>query len=379
MRSRPLTLVLGLLLLARAAAAATIRVAPDGSIQAAVDAARPGDTVLVEPGTYHEAGTPCPTNPGNKCAVVITKDGIRLVGLSSKGRSVVLENPGGQDQGIAFAKTGNPNCLTDPSLRIRGALVSGFTVNGFDGEGIFLFCADNWRVTQCVTNDNAEYGIFPSHCGNGRVDHSLATGANDTGIYVGQSHDVRVDHNRATGNVSGFEVENSARVRVHHNEADGNTGGILTFTLPGLDVKSNDDNRIDHNRVHDNNKPNTCLEPTDEVCGVPPGTGILVLAANTNLIEGNTVTGNKSFGIGVVNFCVATNLTPAECAALDIEPNPDGNRIKGNTVTGNGTAPDPSVPSVFTVDLAWDLSGTGNCWQHNVAGTIFPDPLPACR
>jgi hypothetical protein len=75
---------------------------------------------------------------------------------------------------------------------------------------------------------------------------------------------------------------------------------------------------------------------------------------------------------------VATNLSPTECAALDIEPNPDGNRILTNTVRGNAAAPDPSFPPVFAVDLAWDTTGSDNCWSGNRAGTTFPASLPAC-
>jgi len=45
----------------------------------------------------------------------------------------------------------------------------------------------------------------------------------------------------------------------------------------------------------------------------------------------------------------------------------------------NGLAPDPRlISSAFAVDLAWDGTGTGNCWAHNVAGTQFPPALPGC-
>ncbi len=380
MRAIARFLSVAILTLAAPAGARTIFVGPQDSIQAAVDQADPGDVILVRPGTYHEAGRPCPTESGT-CGVVITKDNISLIGLGLGPRRVILENPGGQVQGIAIAKDGasGPACLTDQSQRVNGAAVLGFTVNGFDSDGIFLFCVDNWLVAGNATHDNAEYGIFPSHCGPGRVAFNVATGSNDTGIYIGQSHNVRIDHNRATGNVSGFELENTSFSRVDHNVSTGNTGGILTFTNIFLDVKQNSDNRVDHNLVQGNNKPNSCLNPSDEVCAVPPGTGLLVLAADRNLVDHNVVVGNNSFGIAVANFCVANNLTPDQCAALDIEPNPDGDQIRSNIAKGNGTSPSPLINPVFAVDLAWDTTGTNNCWANNVSGTQFPAVLPACQ
>jgi len=104
-----------------------------------------------------------------------------------------------------------------------------------------------------------------------------------------------------------------------------------------------------------------------------------VLAADDNLVDHNIVTGNDSFGIAVGNFCVGNKLPPEVCSQLDIEPNADDNQIVENDASGNGTDPDPSIDPRVAVDLAWDTTGTGNCWKGNDVGTQFPSELPSCQ
>src|SRR5437764_2645747 len=369
MRTRTALLVAGLLAaLPAPATAATLDVTPGHSIQAAVDRAHKGDTVKVHPGSYTEKGRKCPAEPSETCAVVVKKDGIKLVGVPTTGHPVVLLNPGKQKDGIAVARTGDAKCLTAKAGRIQGSLVAGFTVKGFAGDGVFLFCVDAWRVTKVRAVADNVYGIFPSHSGKGRVDHSFASGANDTGIYIGQSHDVRIDHSTARANVSGFEIENSKRVRADHNTATGNTAGMLSFDEPGLDTKINAYNVIERNVVHDNNRKNTCLEPGDVVCNLPPGAGVVLVAADINLVRNNDVRGNGTGGIAVVNWCIIAGGGPCK---TDTDPNPDYNEIRSNVVKGNGKHPDPSYKSI-AADLIWDGTGQGNCWAGNVFTTAFP-------
>jgi parallel beta-helix repeat protein len=381
MRLAGLLIAVGLVALAAPGAAArTLTVRPGHSIQAAVDAAHPGDRVLVRPGRYSERGRTCPNNPKDTCAVVIKTDRISLLGPAGKERKVVLKARKGQARGIAVGRTRDEQCLATHAKVVRRSSIANLTVRGFKQDGIRLFCVDRWRISHVRAVADESYGIFPVHTANGRLDHSYAAGAKDTGFYIGQSQDTRVDHNLAERNVDGIEVENSTNVGVDHNTTRDNTGGILVFTLPGLAVKTSLGNTVTDNIVTRNNRKNACAEAGDIVCGVPAGTGVLVLAADGTRVESNRVTGNRTLGIAVANYCVINGLSQEDCQKADIDPDPDHTRIRGNTATGNGKDPqaDALPTPAAAADLAWDTTGADNCWSGNVFETTFPDALPAC-
>jgi parallel beta-helix repeat protein len=369
-RTALITTLLALALPAHALAA-TITVSPGESIQKAVNKAKQHDNVRIKPGVYHEKAHKCPAEEGT-CAVHISK-GIRLRGLGKPGHPVVLEAKGDEHQGIEAARKGGPKCLHDKSLQIEDLEISGITVRGFQGDGVFVRCAVNWKIASVRAIRNDEYGIFPVFSGKGRVTHSFASGANDTGIYIGQSHDVQIDHNTAVNNVSGFELENTTRSVAEFNDGHDNTAGLLSFALPNLVVKVNRRNLIRGNVFHHNNRDNTCEDPDDVVCNVPPGTGIIMVATDRNTTTNNSVKNNRTGGIALVSYCI---IADSPCKP-DIDPNPDYNHIVANTVTGNGKNPAHPYEGI-AADLIWDGSGKGNCWTDNIFGKSFPDELPSC-
>ncbi len=326
---------------ALAAARPDVIVQAGGSIQAAIDAARPGSIIFVAPGTYREA-------------LSVSKS-LALVG---QGSGPILENPGGAGNGLAV--TAGPFAL------------SNFTVRGFGENGVLLTGVDRFLLHRVTAVDDGEYGLFPVFSSHGLVVGCIASGHSDTGIYVGQSTDVVVGGSKAFGNVNGIEIENSSRMAVLGNETSGNTLGILVDLLPGLDVTRSSGVLVRGNRVHDNNLPNTA--PSGLAQLVPTGIGILVLGVDEVRVEENAVTGNKTVGIALVSSAVLEQLG---VPVAGIEPDPDGVQVERNLVLGNGTSPAPTDPFPG-VDLLWDGSGTGNCWRNNLFGTSFPTPLPRC-
>jgi parallel beta-helix repeat protein len=257
--------------------------------------------------------------------------------------------------------------------------VSGFTIRGFDADGLHLACVDGFSITNNVADANGVYGFFPIVSRNGVIARNeVVNTVRDAGIYVGQSDSVVVEHNRVHDNLLGIEIENSRKCSVVENEIHDNTFGLFVDLQPFLQRTTAEGTLVALNLIHDNNRPNSS-EPGDPLALLPPGIGVLLVGADGTSVWRNTVSGNQFAGIGVASFCLALALQGQPCGDLDIEPNPDGNRIVGNRLDENGTVPiaDPMLDSL-RADLVWDGSGSGNCWSANVFDTSVPPDLPPC-
>lgn len=324
------------------------------SIQAAIDAALPGQTIYIKPGTYSES-------------IVVEKANIKLIGLKGgHDERVIIMNPGDEDNGITVRDKGD------------GFMLKNVTVRDFRENGVFLVRVDGFELIKVTTINNGEYGLFPVRCINGLIEDCSATGHTDTGIYVGQSEKIVVRKNIAYGNIIGLEVENCSDILVSHNEAYNNTGGMLVILLPGLTVKASANILLTENNVYNNNLANFALPGDGFEVLVPQGSGILVVGVDNVLIKNNKILNNDFTGVAVVSTLVLGSLSglPPEAFA-DIEPNADGVNIANNKVEDNGSSPPAGLP-LPGVDLLWDGTGLNNCWKNNQYTTSFPSSLPAC-
>ena len=287
--------------------AATLLVKEGELIQDAVRAAEPGAVIRVMPGDYHET-------------VYIDKDGIRLYGVIEQGRRATLDGRDILNDAILFS--GN------------NVVVEGFHIVNYKGNGIMSQAGNNYEIRNNLIKDTGVYGIFPQLGTNGVVEHNIVSGIEDAAIYVGMSDNVHVAYNEVFDSVAGIEVENSRHVIVESNMAHNNSGGILAFITPGLPIKTTYDVIIRNNWVSANNTPNFGA-PGSIVSGIPAGTGIMLMAADEVVVEGNIISGNQAIGILSLDHNTAAEFTNITIDP-EVDPNSDGLKILDNVMVNNG-------------------------------------------
>jgi len=313
-------------------------------IQDGLDAAKPGDTVKVMPGIYHET-------------LSFDAHEVTLIGVEVDGERPVLD---GEKR------------LTDAMVGVGHDLeIRGFDIRNYTSNGVMLNLSTDVRFIDLKLDDTGLYGVYPVESVGVLVENCTVTGARDAGIYVGQSKDVIVKDCVAHANVTGIEIENCIDAIVEGCDVYDNAGGVLVFLLPNNPSKLSQRCVVRNNKIHDNNHFNFA-DPNATVANVPSGTGVMLLAADDVEVVDNEITGNKTVGVVVLAL---DNLFDA----FDVDPIPERNVVHGNVLANNGTDIDAkAVRQGFPegADLMWDLSGVGHGFDQPGA-TTFPPSLPA--
>jgi hypothetical protein len=345
----------------------TIVVTAGNSIQAAIDKAHPGDTVLVKPGTYHEN-------------LVITTDRVTLRG---SGRSNTFLAPPATTPATApfnlcaldffFGQRGAGVCVfgqIDPSngnviKPVTGVHVSNLTVRDFagvgghGGAGVFGYGTDRFQVTHVDASNNATYGISRFESTRTLFEFNRAWGSAEAGFYIGDSPnaDTVVKHNESWGNDLGIFVRHARGVTVQDNDVHGNCFGILVL-MDGQPGGAGNET-IRENSFHDNN---VFCPGSSDPGGPPPhgGAGVVLLGADHTLVADNEISGNTgsahSLAGGVLVLSDAA-LFPGGTDAMD-------NTVRDNEFRNNARA-----------DIFYDGKGSGNRFLENDCSTSVPPGL----
>ena len=299
------------------ALAATHEVAAgDGAqqrLQEALITAAPGDEVVLGPGRFM-------LDDGLSLDV----DGVTVRGAGMN--ATVLDFSGQQGAGEGLLVTSDRVTLRD--FAVENPHGDGIKSKGADGI-VYQRVRVTW--TGGPKETNGAYGLYPVESNGVMIAECEVSGASDAGIYVGQSKRITVRNSVARQNVAGIEIENSRDALVTANYVTGNTGGILVFDLPSLPVMGGGNTVVRDNLVAHNTTVNFAPKG-NIVAGVRRGTGVMVMANDGVLVEGNTILDNPTAPVMVVAY-------PMQFKDTTYNPYPRNVTIGANRVDAGGTDP----------------------------------------
>jgi hypothetical protein len=337
---KKLTLVLAVAALAitplsaPAATARTLNVPSDfKTIQAAVNAAHPGDTILIAPGRYKEG-------------VIVKTPHITIRGLDRN--KVIVDGEFKRSNGILVNKANDVTIenLTACCNTSNGVLWS--YVTGYTGHYLTAY-------------NNGDYGIFAygSH-GPGLWDHMYGSGQPDSGFYIGECNpcDAVVSNLLSERNALGWSGTNATNVTIKDSEFRLNALGIVPNSLNSEEDPPATGGLITHNLVHDNGKTNV---PGTATFGQFYGAGIVLVGTVGTTVTKNVVRDNGLAGILVVTY-------------PDTDPGASQWMAQDNKILDNKVGPGHSTADIALAAFV----KTGNCFNGNTGpsgGSVSEVPV----
>jgi hypothetical protein len=291
------------------------------TIQSAVDAAGPGDLVLVESGIYREK-------------VSVKTPGLVLRGTDRNG--VIIDGEFQRENAIEVYADG----VAVENLTVRNAILN----------GVYWYGVRGYRASYVTAIDNGDYGIYAFDSSDGTFEHSYASGSPDSGFYIGQCDPCQAVINDviAEWNGLGYSGTNaSGDLYIVNSVWRHNAAGVVPNTLDSELLPPFHDVTIAGNLVHDNDNQEA---PANDAQWSALGNGIILAGGNHSLVEKNRVFNHAVSGIAVTpnldrNFWMSA-----------------GNVIRANVVEASGRA-----------DLALaGPAGTGNCFEGNTFTSSLP-------
>ncbi|HEX6580557.1 MAG TPA: right-handed parallel beta-helix repeat-containing protein [Actinomycetota bacterium] len=301
----------------------TVRVPDDApTIQNAVDRARPGGLVLIDPGVYREA-------------VVVTTPYLTIRGVDRN--DTILEGN--------FELANGIHVIEADGVAVENLTARHFLLNGFYWSDVL-----GYRGSYLTASTNGDYGIYAFGSRWGRFDHSYASGSPDAGFYIGACNpcDAVITDVLAEHNALGYSGTNAGgNLAIVNSEWRENLAGIVPNTLDSEPYAPQRDVLIAGNHVHHNNSTTVDAKEYEYV---PFGMGIVVAGGRDDRIVENLVEDQATYGIAMIPI-VDTNFWPS-----------GGNEVRDNVVRRSGRA-----------DLALAAPSAGaDCFSGNDVDTSHP-------
>jgi nitrous oxidase accessory protein len=275
------------------------------TIQAAVNHANPGDTIVVYTGTYQET--------------VTIQSNDHDIKLKGEGRPIIMDKPGGSLLYGVDLKGGAYNIE-----------ISGFEIKGFDEvDDAGIFGRSGARLSNIIIHNNtihdnyngidfrAAPSLFPPGHSKLRISHNEICMNLEKGIFLLRVSNSTIDHNMIGQNTVGISVRIVSDLTIAHNK-------IFNNHRFGMRWAYVDNTKASHNKIEENGGRD----------------GFRIVGTNTgNLIEHNKVLNNTGNGIYLMD-------------------NTKNNYLEYNHVLGNGDG-------VSTKDIQCENGVGSNAWKKN--------------
>src|SRR5215218_8737436 len=240
------------------AQAANKVVGPGESIQKAVNAAHPGDTIVVR-GVHRED-------------VIIRKNGIKL-----RGEDAVIEAPARAKADSLCSRVSGPTAICvlgdfnpetgEVRRYVEDVSISGLTVRGFETVGIDVAAARDATVTKIravgnkngmgtflsirtkflsnVVRDSGEDAIGLERSRDATISGNDVEGSSNSGIFIEEGTNATISSNDLTDNNLGMLVIKSTGTKILSNNdiTDSTSVGTVIFDSTGTKILSNDISR----------------------------------------------------------------------------------------------------------------------------------------
>ena len=413
-------------------------VGPDESIQKAINAADPGDTIVVR-GVHRED-------------VVIRKDGIKL-----RGDDAVIKPPAKADSPCsrfsgptAICVLGDFNPETGEVRRyVEDVSISGLTIRGFKAVGIDVGAARDATVTKIravgnkngmgtafsvgtkflsnVVRDSGVDAIGLERSRDVTISGNDVEGSSNSGIFIGEGTNATISSNDLTDNNVGMLVVKSTGTKIVSNNdiMDSTLVGMVILDSTGTKIVSNDIHRYGDSGIvmfGPEGANNDAKVVGNHISGGAWGMYFGDVTKRGSIV-GNTIRNNcagmffeaDQFDEHVVGFEVRGNKVEdntRSCRAAKFDRNfsgigiallgASGMELTGNHLSGNvpsgptpvsggvvvstdpydSRGPKPTNNSVIAnhfghnkPDIFWDKSGSGNRFLGNLCDTSVPSSL----
>jgi hypothetical protein len=295
------------------------------TIQSAVDAAAPGDLILIDRGTYREE-------------VQVSTPGLTLRGVDRN--EVVIDGEFQRPNGVRV-------------LSADGVAVENMTAINNISNGFFWSGVRGYRGSYLTAVNNAVYGIYAFDSSDGLFQHSFASGSPDAGFYIGQCDPCQavITDSISEWNGLGYSGTNaSSELYIVNSVFRHNVAGIAPNTLDGELLPPFHNVSIVGNLVHDNGNVDA---PALAFEWAAQGNGILLAGGGDSYVARNRVLNHPQSGIAIFPMLDANFYMSFD------------HRVVANVVDGSGLA-----------DLTLGGPATsGNCFEGNEHTSTMPAAL----